>query len=107
MNGRRWHLLGKANHPRESPGNKKGLFRKLWGAHRGVTAGLNAKRPWKSDGILRQVRAMRFALIATHAHEFRITTMRRVLSVSKAGYCARTPKFPQFMNGQIPAVAGD
>ena len=29
---------------------------------------------------------MRFALIASHAHEFRITTMYRVLQVSKAGY---------------------
>ena len=41
---------------------------------------------------------MRFAFIATHAHEFRITTMCRVLQVSKAGYYAWMQR-PQSMRG--------
>ena len=41
---------------------------------------------------------MRFAFIATHAHEFRITTMCRVLQVSKAGYYAWLQR-PQSMRG--------
>ena len=38
---------------------------------------------------------MRFAFIATHAHEFRITTMCRVLQVSKAGYYAWVQRPPR------------
>lgn len=41
---------------------------------------------------------MRFAFIATHAHEFRITTMCRVLQVSKAGYYAWVQR-PQSARG--------
>ena len=46
---------------------------------------------------------MRFAFIATHAHEFRITTMCRVLQVSKAGYYAWTQR-PQSMRGAEDAA---
>lgn len=42
----------------------------------------------KSDGLLRQGRTMRFAFIQSHAPIFHITTMCRVLEVSKAGYYA-------------------
>lgn len=41
---------------------------------------------------------MRFAFIATHAQEFRITTMCRVLQVSKAGYYAWVQR-PQSARG--------
>jgi len=41
---------------------------------------------------------MRFAFIATHAHEFHITTMCRVLQVSKAGYYAWVQR-PQSVRG--------
>ncbi|MGI8547487.1 MAG: IS3 family transposase [Gemmatimonadaceae bacterium] len=42
----------------------------------------------KSDGLLRQRIAMRYAFIRDHASEFRVQLMCRVLEVSRAGYYA-------------------
>src|SRR5439155_13967894 len=51
-------------------------------------AARGARDPKKSDGLLRQGHAMRFAFIQTHARIFHIVTMCRVLEVSRAGYYA-------------------